>query len=28
MSGAEPVHTGALPAIAGIRRIELKKPAK
>jgi predicted negative regulator of RcsB-dependent stress response len=28
MSGAEPVHTGALPAISGIRRIELKKPAK
>ncbi len=27
-SGAEPVHTGALPAIAGIRRIEPKKPAK
>jgi hypothetical protein len=27
-SGAEPVHTGALPAIAGIRRIEMKKPAK
>lgn len=28
MSGAEPVHTGALPAISGIRRIELKKPVK
>ena len=28
MSGAEPVHTGALPAISGIRRIDLKKPAK
>jgi hypothetical protein len=28
MSGAEPVHTGALPAISGIRRIELKKQAK
>ena len=28
ISGAEPVHTGALPAISGIRRIELKKPAK
>jgi hypothetical protein len=27
-SGAEPVHTGALPAISGIRRIELKKPVK
>ena len=27
-SGAEPVHTGALPAIAGIRRIDLKKPAR
>ena len=28
MSGAEPVHTGSLPAISGIRRIELKKQAK
>ncbi|MEH2554233.1 putative negative regulator of RcsB-dependent stress response [Bradyrhizobium algeriense] len=28
MSGAEPVHTGSLPAISGIRRIDLKKPAK
>lgn len=28
MSGAEPVHTGALPAISGIRRIEMKKQAK
>ncbi len=28
MSRSEPVHTGALPAIAGIRRIELKKQAK
>jgi hypothetical protein len=28
MSGAEPVHTGALPTISGIRRIELKRPAK
>ena len=28
ISGAEPVHTGALPAISGIRRIELKKQAK
>ena len=27
-SGAEPVHTGALPAISAIRRIDLKKPAK
>jgi len=27
-SGAEPVHTGALPAISGIRRIEMKKQAK
>ena len=27
-SGAEPVHTGALPAISGIRRIDLKKPGK
>ena len=27
-AGAEPVHTGSLPAISGIRRIELKKPAK
>ena len=27
-SGAEPVHTGALPTLSGIRRIELKKPAK
>ena len=28
MTRSEPVHTGALPAIAGIRRIELKKQAK
>jgi hypothetical protein len=28
MSRSEPVHTGALPAISGIRRIELKKQAK
>ncbi|KRR14364.1 hypothetical protein [Bradyrhizobium valentinum] len=28
MSGAEPVHTGALPATARIRRIELTKQAK
>ncbi len=28
MSGAEPVHTGSLPAISGIRRIDLKRPAK
>jgi hypothetical protein len=28
MSGSEPVHTGALPAISGVRRIELKKQAK
>jgi hypothetical protein len=28
ISGSEPVHTGALPAISGIRRIELRKPAK
>ena len=27
-SGAEPVHTGALPAISGIRRIDLKKLVK
>jgi hypothetical protein len=27
-SGAEPVHTGALPAISSVRRIEMKKPAK
>ena len=27
-SRAEPVHTGSLPAITGIRRIDLKKPAK
>jgi hypothetical protein len=27
-SGAEPVHTGALPAISAIRRIDLKKPVK
>ncbi|HMM88670.1 tetratricopeptide repeat protein [Bradyrhizobium sp.] len=25
MSGAEPVHTGALPAIVGVRQIDLKK---
>lgn len=28
MSGSEPVHTGALPAISGVRRIEMKKPAR
>ena len=28
ISGSEPVHTGALPVISSIRRIELKKPAK
>jgi hypothetical protein len=28
MSGAEPVHTGALPTISAIRHIDLKKPAK
>ena len=28
ISGAEPVHTGALPAIKGVRRIELTKPSK
>ena len=28
MSRSEPVHTGALPAITGIRRIDLKKQAK
>ncbi len=28
MSGAEPVHTGALPTIPAIRHIDLKKPAK
>ncbi|MBR1278014.1 tetratricopeptide repeat protein [Bradyrhizobium sp. AUGA SZCCT0283] len=27
-SGSEPVHTGALPAISGIRRIEMKKQAR
>ncbi len=27
-SGAEPVHTGALPALTAIRRIDLKKPVK
>ena len=27
-SGAEPVHTGALPAIANVRQIELKKRTK
>jgi hypothetical protein len=28
ISGSEPVHTGALPVITSIRRIDLKKPAK
>jgi hypothetical protein len=28
ISGSEPVHTGALPALSAIRRIDLKKPAK
>ena len=28
MSGAEPVHTGALPTISAIRHIDLKKPAR
>ena len=28
MVRGEPVHTGSLPAISGIRRIDLKKPAK
>lgn len=28
MSGSEPVHTGALPAIAGVRKIDLTKRAK
>jgi hypothetical protein len=28
MTRSEPIHTGALPAIAGFRRIELKKQAK
>jgi hypothetical protein len=27
-SGSEPVHTGALPVLSSIRRIDLKKPAK
>jgi hypothetical protein len=27
-SGAEPVHTGALPTLSAIRRIDLKKPVK
>jgi hypothetical protein len=27
-SGAEPVHTGSLPAISAIRRIDMKKQAK
>ena len=27
-SGAEPVHTGALPVISAIRKIDLKKPAR
>ena len=27
-SGAEPVHTGALPTLSAIRKIDLKKPAR